>query len=101
MTQGLLIDREAIARACRAHSVSRLRMFGSATTAAFDHERSDVDFLVEFAPGTDDPFDAYFGSKEDLELIVGRPVDLVMESAVRNPFFAASASSSARDLYAA
>jgi predicted nucleotidyltransferase len=76
-------------------------MFGSATTDRFDPERSDVDFLVEFTPGAADPFDDYFGLKEDLELLLGRSVDLVMEKAVRNPYFAASAASSAQDVYAA
>jgi predicted nucleotidyltransferase len=101
MTAGLLLDRDAIARVCRAHGVSRLRMFGSATTDRFDPERSDVDFLVEFAPGAADPFDDYFGLKEGLELLLGRSVDLVMVKAVRNPYFAASAASSAQDVYAA
>jgi predicted nucleotidyltransferase len=101
MTAGLLLDRDAIARVCRAHGVSRLRMFGSATTDRFNPERSDVDFLVEFTPGAEDPFDNYFGLKEDLELQLGRSVDLVMEKAVRNPYFATSAALSAHDVYAA
>lgn len=101
MTAGLLFDRDAIARVCRAHGVSQLRIFGSATTDSFNPERSDVDFLVEFAPGSVDPFDDYFGLKEDLELLLGRSVDLVMETAVRNPYFAASATSNALDVYAA
>jgi uncharacterized protein len=101
MTIGLALDREAIATACRAHSVSRLTIFGSATSARFDIERSDVDFLVEFAPGSDDAFGDYFGLKEDLESLLGRPVDLVMANAVRNPHFAASAARGAEEVYAA
>ena len=53
------------------------------------------------APGTPDPFAAYFGLKEDLEQILGRRVDLVMAEAVRNPHFAASALAGAVELYAA
>lgn len=98
---GLTLNRDAIARMCRAHGVSRLRIFGSATSERFDTERSDIDFLVEFAPGAEDAFAAYFGLKEDLEALLGRTVDLVMASAVRNPHFAASASASAEDVYAA
>jgi predicted nucleotidyltransferase len=101
MTTGLALDRDAIARACRLHGVSRLRIFGSATSERFDAERSDVDFLVEFAPGAQDPFAAYFGLKEDLESLLGRRVDLVMADAVRNPHFAASASAGAEEVYAA
>ncbi|WP_167140193.1 nucleotidyltransferase domain-containing protein [Diaminobutyricimonas sp. TR449] len=101
MTTGLALDRAAIARVCRAHGVSRLRIFGSATSEAFDPERSDVDFLVEFLPGAEDAFASYFGLKEDLEGILDRTVDLVMANAVRNPHFAASASTSAEEVYAA
>jgi predicted nucleotidyltransferase len=101
MTIGLALDREAITRVCRAHGVSRLRIFGSVTSDHFDIERSDVDFLVEFAPGGEDAFAAYFGLKEDLESLLGRKFDLVMANAVRNPHFAASASSGAEEVYAA
>ena len=31
--------------------------------------------------------DAYFGLKEGLEALLGRHVDLVMPSALRNPYF--------------
>lgn len=101
MTIGLALDREAIAEVCRAHGVSHLRVFGSATSERFDAERSDADFLVEFAPGAEDAFTAYFGLKEDLEDLLGREVDLVMASAVRNPYFAASASTGSEEVYAA
>lgn len=97
----LVIDHAALQRACRERGVKRMRVFGSATREAFDDERSDVDLLVEFEPSITDLFDAYFGLKEDLELIFGRPVDLVMADAVKNPFFAARATAEAEDLYAA
>jgi predicted nucleotidyltransferase len=80
---------------------SRLAVFGSAATEAFDPDRSDADFLVEFEPGTSNRFDAYFGLKEELERLVGRPVDLVMPKALENPHFAASVERSRRELYAA
>ena len=60
-----------------------------------------MDFLVEFTPGSSDAFGAYFGLKEDLEGLLGRPVDLVMANAVRNPHFAASAAIGAEEVYAA
>ena len=101
MSTGLTLDRAAIAFACRAHGATRLTMFGSATSDRFDSLSSDVDFLVEFAPGDEDAFDAYFGLKEDLEQLLGRPVDLVMANAIRNPHFAASAADGAEEVYAA
>lgn len=101
MSSPLALDRDAIADMCRAHGVQRLLLFGSATTEHFDPDRSDVDVLVEFASGAVDPFDAYFGLKEDLEYLLGSAVDLVMANAVRNPYFAASALADAQELYAA
>ncbi|MCA0215967.1 MAG: nucleotidyltransferase domain-containing protein [Actinobacteria bacterium] len=101
MTTAIALDRAAIARACRTQGVSRLAIFGSATSPRFDAERSDVDFLVEFTPGSSDAFGAYFGLKEDLEGLLGRPVDLLMANAVRNPHFAASAAIGAEEVYAA
>lgn len=101
MTTGLVLDRSAIATLCSAHGVSRLRVLGSATSGRFDEARSDVDFLVDFASSPEDAFSAYFGLKEDLEALLGRRVDLVMTSAVRNPHFAASAATGAEEVYAA
>lgn len=97
----LAVDRDAIAALCSRHGVRRLAMFGSAVTGTFDPAASDVDFLVEFDQGVTDGFSSYFGLKDDLESLFGRPVDLVMPGALENPYFAASVASSARELYAA
>ncbi|HAS32269.1 MAG TPA: hypothetical protein DEA59_04885 [Microbacterium sp.] len=101
MTLRLHVDRDAIAAVCRARGVRRMRVFGSAVAERFDDAHSDVDLLVEFEKGLADPFDAYFGLKEDLESMLGRRVDLVMADAVRNPYFDASATATAEELYAA
>lgn len=76
-------------------------MFGSAATDHYDESRSDVDFLVEFADDVVSRFDAYFGLKEALEDLHGRPVDRVMPGALDNPYFAASALRHSEELYAA
>ncbi len=59
---------------CRDLGIRRLDLFGSAVGESFDPESSDVDFLVEFdiRPGFD-YFGTYFGLKEGLERILGRP----------------------------
>ena len=75
-------------RICRQRGVQRIELFGSAAGAGFDHNTSDLDFLVTFkelAPGQ--YADAYFGLKEDLEGLFQRPVDLVVDSAIQNPYF--------------
>lgn len=101
MTAGLDLDRQAIDALCRRFGVRRLSIFGSAATGDFSPERSDVDFLVEFDPDLGGRFDAYFGLKEELERLLGRPVDLVMPKALDNPYFAALVERSRRELYAA
>lgn len=96
-----LLDRAAIASACRRYGVARLRVFGSAVTGQFDPERSDVDFFVDFLPDVHDLLGNYLALNAELERIVGRKVDLIMSDAVENPYFAAQAFHAAQDIYAA
>jgi predicted nucleotidyltransferase len=75
--------RHALAALCERFGVARLELFGSAVRAAdFDPGRSDVDFLVTFAPYARDDFTAFLDFKEALEALFGRPVDLVERKAV-------------------
>ena len=88
--------------ACRRHRVRRLELFGSAVRDDFDAAESDLDFLVEFERS--DPhlaFEDYFGLKEELETLFGRAVDLVVASAVRNPYVRAEIELDRILLYAA
>jgi uncharacterized protein len=96
-----LLDRAAIASACRQYGVARLRVFGSAVTGQFDPDRSDLDFFVDFLPEVHDLLGNYLALNAELERIVGRKVDLIMSDAVENPYFAAEAFRSAQDVYAA
>lgn len=101
--QPLIADRRAeVAALCRRFHVRRLELFGSAAMGGFDPERSDLDFLVEFeAEAPVRALDAFFGFKEELEALLGRPVDLVMLGAVRNPYLRASIEASRELVYAA
>ena len=83
--------RTAIADICRRFGVRRLEVFGSAARASdFRPDKSDADFLVEFAPGNGLPFlQRYFGLQDALSHLLGRPVDLVEPGAVRNPYIRA------------
>ncbi len=93
---------DEVVELCRRFGVRRLDVFGSATGSEFDPARSDIDFLVELEPpvGTS-RFDAFFGLKEGLEALFGRPVDLVDPSALKNPYFAAMVEHTRQELYAA
>ena len=99
-----LIDqnRSAIGLLCRKHGVTRLEIFGSAARGDFEPGRSDLDFLVEFGPEPrTDLFHRYFGLREDLGSLLGCGVDLVMLSALKNPYFVRSVNESRAVLYAA
>lgn len=94
--------RAGISSICQRYRISRLEVFGSAARADdFDPARSDVDFLVEFAPDAQPGLSAFFGAKADLERLLGRGVDLVEPGAVRNPFVLASINRHREAIYAA
>ena len=87
---------------CRRFEVSRLELFGSAATGQFRDGESDLDFLVEFLPMATASFaDNYFGLLEGLEELFGRPVDLVVGRAIRNPYFLQSVEETKSLVYAA
>ena len=79
---------DELERLCLNYGVRRLDLFGSASTGLYDPDESDLDFLVEFQPGALNAYaDTYFGLLEALGRLFGRPVDLVVESAIKNPYF--------------
>jgi predicted nucleotidyltransferase len=87
---------------CRRFQVRRLEVFGSAAAGDFRGEASDLDFLVEFAPQAGPGYaDRYFGLLESLEALFGRPVDLVVAGAIKNPYFRESVERTRAVLYAA
>ena len=98
-----IVERRAELEAlCRRYQVRRLEVFGSASTGTFRAEDSDLDFLVEFEAGTDGGYaDRYFGLLESLEELFKRPVDLVVASAIKNPYFRESVEKTRALLYAA
>lgn len=87
---------------CRALGLRRLDLFGSAAQGTFDVASSDVDVLAEFAGGADfDYLGTYFALKEGLEQILGRPVDVVSATSIRNPYFREQIMRTRELLYAA
>jgi len=72
---------------CKKHKVQELYLFGSATNDKF-HDLSDIDFLIQFGPvNLLEYFDNYMDLKEELEQLFSRPVDLIENTAIRNPVF--------------
>jgi predicted nucleotidyltransferase len=89
-------------RLCRIYRVHRLELFGSAATGGYRPGESDLDFLVEFEPLPPGAYaDAYFDLLDSLETLVGRPVDLVVASAIKNPYFRQAVEQTKILLYAA
>ena len=73
---------------CLESGVIRLGLFGSAITTAGHTDESDLDFVVELEAADCGKYaDAYFRLLESLGRMFGRPVDLVVGSAIRNPYF--------------
>ena len=94
--------RDRLAELCRRFHVQRLELFGSACAPGFDPVRSDLDFLVEFQGVPEGQHaNCYFGLLEALELMFGRPVDLVEVKALDNPYFLAAIERLREVLYAA
>ncbi len=78
---------DAIKTLCQSHRVSRLYAFGSVLTDDFS-EHSDVDLIVDFEEmQVLDYSDNYFDLKFSLEKILERPIDLVEDKAIKNPYF--------------
>ncbi len=99
----VIVERAAeLEQICRHYRVRRLDLFGSAATGRYRPEHSDLDFIVTFHPLPTGAYaDTYFGLRETLERLFGRTVDLVVESAIKNPYFQRSVEATRTPLYEA
>jgi len=78
---------QQIEKLCKQYNVNRLFAFGSVLTDSFC-EQSDVDLMVVFNDIPIEKYaDNYFDFKFSLQDIFNRPVDLLEEQAIKNPFF--------------
>ena len=102
MLDEILGQKAELEQICRRYRVQRLELFGSAVSGRYRQGESDLDFLVEFEPLPIGAYaDAFFGLLETLEDLFSRPVDLVVASAVKNPYLRESIESNKALLYAA
>ena len=71
------------------HKIKDAYLFGSAITDKFDEENSDVDFLVNFIDGIDplEKGELLWSLRFSLEDNLNRPIDLVTETSLKNPYF--------------
>jgi len=70
-------------------AVKKFYLFGSALTARFDENDSDIDVLVETEDiSPEEKGECLIALWEGLEKLFNRKVDLLTESSLRNPFLA-------------
>lgn len=85
---------DSIKSLCVKYKVRELYAFGSVLGQDFN-EASDIDLLVNFdAMNLANYTNNYFNFKFSLEEMFNRPVDLVEERALKNPYFKEAISNS-------
>lgn len=93
------IPKDKIEDFCKRWKIAEFSIFGSALREDFS-PKSDVDVLISFEP--DIPWSLYdwVDMIEELRDILGRKVDLVEKSGLRNPFRRREILSSRKVIYA-
>ena len=90
---------QSIKNLCINHSVDKLYLFGSILGNGFN-EKSDIDFVVRFKNIELLKYaDNYFDFKFSLEDLFNRPIDLLEEPAIKNPYFLESLNESKKLIY--
>jgi len=79
------LHKKTIRTLCRELGVERCDVFGSATGSDFGPS-SDIDVVVRFNRKQGRMFERYFELKERLEKLFARPVDIVLEDSIKNPY---------------
>jgi predicted nucleotidyltransferase len=91
---------EAMVELCRQFGIERLCLFGSAVDGRFDPNHSDLDFLVSLPQLPSGKYaDTYLDFAVALERLLGRPVDLVTERSIRNPYFRETVETTRETIY--
>ena len=102
MENGIHLDSDKIADICRQYHVQRLAVFGSILRSDFEPARSDADFLVEFEPiPAAERMQNYLMLREALGRLFSRPIDLIEEGSIRNPYVLRAVREEQQLLYAA
>jgi len=86
---------------CQKHRVKTLELFGSATEGTWNPKTSDLDFLVDFFPVSEEEIaPPFFSLLHDLEDLFERKIDLVMTRAIRNLYFLEGVNRTRKLIYA-
>ena len=85
------MNMDKIVALCKKYKVAKLWVFGSILTPRFNDD-SDVDFLVDFDEKHIELLeyaDNFFNFIHEIEAVVGRRVDMVVNKSIKNRFFRA------------
>lgn len=96
----LAVSDDRIADFCRRWKITEMSVFGSVVREDFRPD-SDVDVLVSFEAGAGWSLIDLVTIQEELAAELGRPVDLIEEAALRNPYRRAAILESKHVVYAA
>ena len=71
------------------HKIKEAYLFGSVITEKFNEEKSDIDLLVNFFDGIDplEKGELIWNLRFALEDNLKKPIDLITESSLKNPYF--------------
>lgn len=78
------VSQTQVANFCQQHHITEFALFGSVLRDDFT-PTSDIDVLIDFAPGARRGFFALSALREELTRLLGRPVDLVTKGGL-SPF---------------
>jgi len=97
----LLSDKlEPLRALCDRYGVERLELFGSAAKGTFDPRTSDIDLIAHFRNRRQGDYAARFlAFAEAAEALLQRPVDLLTEAMISNPYFKQDVDESRTTLY--
>lgn len=96
----LAVSDDRIADFCRRWKITEMSVFGSVVREDFRPD-SDIDVLVSFEAGAGWSLLDLVTIQEELAAALGRPVDLIEEAALRNPYRRAAILESKQVVYAA
>ena len=98
--QRIIVDNmDKIRALCMMYNVKTLFAFGSVCTESFN-DSSDIDLLIAFnAMDFGDLADTYLTLAEKFEELFNRPVDLITEKSLSNPYFIQSLNTTKKKLY--
>ena len=78
---------DALKEICQEHQVKSLHVFGSVCTEDFTDE-SDIDFIISFHKRFFNGYvDNYLSLEKELLKLFNRPIDLITEDTIQNPYF--------------